>query len=298
MTPFPAPRATAAPVARAGTPAGTAECHIWSLPPLPRPTHWFGLLDTTERTRCSSFAHELDLARFVTGRTLAKTALSLLVGTGPEAIRLHTRCPGCGGPHGKPHAVGAAAGWELSISHSGDVVAVAIARGSPLGLDVERYEVWHGPGLPPEYELVLTDAERAAVEELPPQRRARACLTYWTRKEAVLKATGDGLNTPMTDFTLSAPHEPPALLRWHRPGASGPVPAMADVALGDGYHGAVAVLGAETVLPTVHSGAELPLPARPAVRHRAAGEPVRVVATEPPVPSRTERARAPAGTPH
>ncbi|MGW2835873.1 4'-phosphopantetheinyl transferase family protein [Streptomyces sp. NPDC001286] len=257
MTPFPA--ATVTPVSAAGTgaPRSVAECRIWSLPPLPRPSSWFHLLDSTELSRTSSFAHELDLARFVTGRVLARTALAFLVGTGPQAIRLHTRCPGCGGPHGKPQAVGLAEGWQLSISHSGRLVAVALALDTPLGLDVERHEPWHGPGLPPEYELVLTAAERAEVERLPAARRGRACLTYWVRKEAVLKATGEGLDTPMTDFTLSAPGRPPALLGWHGPRSERPVPAIADLELGDGYHAAVAALGARAVRPTVRSGLEL-----------------------------------------
>ncbi|WP_331743235.1 4'-phosphopantetheinyl transferase superfamily protein (plasmid) [Streptomyces sp. NBC_01136] len=277
------PAAGAASVLTAGAeePQPVAECHIWSLPPLPQPSKWFGLLDSTELVRTSSFAHELDLARFVTGRMLAKTALALAVGTGPEAIRLHTRCPGCGGPHGKPRPVGIAEGWELSISHSGDIVSVAIALGIPLGLDVERFEPWRGPGLPPEYELVLTPAERAAVERLPEGRRVRACLTYWVRKEAVLKATGEGLNTPMTDFTLSGPEEPPALLSWHGPDAARPVPAIADVALDDGHPTAVAALGARCVRATVHRGTEL-LPGRPPARGRPAQAPRIASAQGPP----------------
>ncbi|WP_266388956.1 4'-phosphopantetheinyl transferase superfamily protein [Streptomyces canus] len=257
MTPFPAATATPVSAAATGAPRSVAECRIWSLPPLPRPSSWFHLLDSTELLRTSSFAHELDLARFVTGRVLAKTALARLLGTGPQAIRLRTRCPGCGGPHGKPQAVGLAEGWQLSISHSGRLVAVAVALDTPLGMDVERYEPWHGPGLPPEYELVLTAAERAAVEQLPPEHRARACLTYWVRKEAVLKATGEGLDTPMTDFTLTGPGQRPALLGWHGPRPARPVPAITDVELDEGYHAAVAALDVRSVRPTVHSGTEL-----------------------------------------
>ncbi|MEV8536209.1 4'-phosphopantetheinyl transferase superfamily protein [Streptomyces sp. NPDC051211] len=276
----------------------TAECHIWSLRPLSRPQNWFGLLDSAELTRVSSFAHELDLARFVTGRTLAKTALASLVGTGPEAISFRTRCPGCGGAHGKPQVVGAGAGWELSITHSGDIVAVAIAHRSPLGVDVERFEPWGGPGLPPEYDLVLTPAERAAIERLPEGEQARAGLTYWTRKEAVLKATGEGLNTPMTDFTLSGPDEPPALVGWHGPDAgSRPVPALADLSLGEDYDGAVAVLGARSVRATVHSGPDLIARSRPSPARRTV-EPVRILQTEQSLPGRTAQARSPSGLKH
>jgi 4'-phosphopantetheinyl transferase len=250
---------TAAPVRSGahGARDGTVVCRIWSLAPLRRPMQWFGLLDEAERSRAAAFVHESDLSRFVTGRVLAKTALASLVGSAPEAISLRTRCSDCGGPHGKPQPAGPAEGWELSISHSADVVAVGVARGTPLGLDVERLDPWSGPGLPPEYELVLTPRERAAVEALPESRRARACLAYWTRKEAVLKALGEGLATPMTDFTLSGPTEPPALLDWRQPASGRPVPAIADVSLADGYHAAVAVLGAVSVRATVRSGAAL-----------------------------------------
>ncbi|WP_330299307.1 4'-phosphopantetheinyl transferase family protein [Streptomyces sp. NBC_00503] len=291
MTPISAAGTTSAPTRGADAPQTTAEAHIWSLPPLSQPSSWFGLLDSTELMRLSSFAHELDLARFVTGRMLAKTALASLLGTGPEAVRFRTRCPGCGGPHGKPHVVGAGAGWELSISHSGDVVAVAIALGSPLGLDVEQGEPWSSPGLPPEYELVLTPMERATIEALPQERHADACLTYWTRKEAVLKATGEGLNTPMTDFTLSGPEDPPALLAWH-PDGTRPVPAIADIRLGDDIHGAVAALGVRSVLPTIHSSAEL-LPGRPSVKRRAPSPSIRILSTERPLSGSAGRARSP-----
>ncbi|MEV7613329.1 4'-phosphopantetheinyl transferase superfamily protein [Streptomyces sp. NPDC089799] len=280
----------------ATAPEPRAEAHVWSLRPLERPQSWFGLLDSAELTRVPSFAHELDLARFVTGRTLAKTALARMAGTDPEAVSLRARCPGCGGPHGKPRVVGPAAGWELSITHSGDVVAVALTLGGPLGIDVERWEPWAGPGLPPEYDLVLTPAERAAVDRLPEERRARAGLTYWTRKEAVLKATGEGLNTPMTDFTLSGPDEPPELLHWHGPDAAGrPVPALADLSLDGDYHGAVAVIGAGSVRATVHSGPDLLARTRKPVVPRGRSEPVRVIATEQAPPALAGAARSLSG---
>jgi 4'-phosphopantetheinyl transferase len=258
-----------------------------------RPSAWFGLLDGTELSRCSSFAREADLARFVTGRLLARTALASLAGISPEEVQLRTHCPHCPGPHGKPRVVGAAEGWELSISHSGDVVVAAVALGSPLGVDVELVEPWDGPDLPPEYELVLTDTERAEIELLPEARRARACLTYWTRKEAVLKATGEGLDTPMTDFTLSGPDQPPALLSWHQQDGRRPVPAIADLSLGEHYPAAVAALGVRSVLPSVHDGADLLSVRRTAaVRLRTRTE--RTASTERPRPGRPSRARSPA----
>ncbi|MFE6979197.1 4'-phosphopantetheinyl transferase family protein [Streptomyces sp. NPDC057682] len=245
-----------------------AECHVWLQRPLTRPASWFGLLEPAELSRCSSYVQELDLARFVTGRVLARTALGALLGAPPETVRLRTRCAECGGAHGKPEAVGAAAGWELSISHSGEVVAVAVVRGRAVGVDVEEFpgpsDRARGPapgglaGVPAEFELVLTDEERTVVAALPPRDRARACLTYWTRKEAVLKATGEGLYTAMTDLGVSPPHAPAALLHRHGPGGgTRSLPALADLPMDGAYHGAVAVLGARSVAVRMHSGAEM-----------------------------------------
>ncbi|MET7433309.1 MULTISPECIES: 4'-phosphopantetheinyl transferase family protein [Streptomyces] len=238
--------------------APTVTCDVWLSSRLTSPEQHFGLLDEAERARSAEFLVEQDLALFVTGRVLARAALGSLAGIPAGEVALRTRCPGCGGPHGKPRPAGAVAEWELSISHSGDLVAVAVTRGHPLGVDVERSVPPAEPGIPVEYELVLTPAERAAVEALPVERRAAACLTLWTRKEAVLKATGEGLNTPMDSFTVSPAHRPPAVTVWHddRPGPR-PGIAMADLPRVDGCVGALAVLDAEDVVVRIRSGAEV-----------------------------------------
>ncbi|GAA2708834.1 MULTISPECIES: 4'-phosphopantetheinyl transferase superfamily protein [Streptomyces] len=243
-----------------------AVCHVWGAAPLPEPHRYLPLLDAAERSRFGSYAHEGDRARFVTGRVLAKAALAEQVGAGLDAVRLPVRCPDCGGPHGKPRPDGAAVGWELSVSHSGDRVLVALAHGRPLGLDVEELTA---PGdadeeEPVEASLTLTPAERDALRTLPAAARQHGFLTYWTRKEAVLKATGDGLAVPMTDFTVSSPAEPPALLAWHGPGGSGVRAQLTDLtdrtapelALGEGYLATLAVLGTAPVEVRAHWGAE------------------------------------------
>jgi 4'-phosphopantetheinyl transferase len=215
-----------------------------------------------------------DLAGFVTGRILARTALARLAGISPEEVLLRTACPDCGGPHGKPQIVGAAEGWELSIAHSGGVVAVALALGSPVGIGVQRPRPRGGAGRPPEHELLLTPVERAEMERLSQARRVRAGLAYRARKEAVLKAIGESLHTPLSDFAVSRPDRPPALLGWYPPDGGRPVPAIADVPLADRHQAAVAVLGVRSVLPTVHDGRDLLPGGRPARwRRRPRGRP-------------------------
>ncbi|MEU7584225.1 4'-phosphopantetheinyl transferase superfamily protein [Streptomyces sp. NPDC041068] len=260
--------------------AAHVVCHVWGAAPLPAPHRFLPLLGDAERARFAAYAHEGDRARFVTGRMLAKAALSHELGTDLESVVLRAQCPDCGGPHGKPRPQGAAADWELSISHSEDRVLVAVAQGGPIGLDVEELAApvdLAAPGdadEPAEAALVLTPAEREALRALPPGARRRAFLTYWTRKEAVLKATGHGLAVPMTDFTVSAPDRPAALVEWNGPGGDSVRAVLTDLtdqeqgelALGDAYLATLAVLGTAPVEVRAHSGAERIAAAVPALR--------------------------------
>jgi 4'-phosphopantetheinyl transferase len=85
-------------------------------------------------------------------------------------------------------------GVELSITHSGDLVGVAIAD-VPVGIDVERID----PALDVDVlaRMVLTPDEAQELKEYDGLNKIRAFTTYWTRKEAVVKATGEGLRTDL-----------------------------------------------------------------------------------------------------
>jgi 4'-phosphopantetheinyl transferase len=109
--------------------------------------------------------------------------------------------------HGKPRVPHT--GLGVSISHSGGRVAVACGRGVEVGVDVEA--VSRPPDPAALVHNILTDSEAAHLNALGRTDRSLALLTYWTRKEAVLKATGDGLRVPMTSIAVSAPVEWPRL---------------------------------------------------------------------------------------
>ncbi|WP_242613999.1 4'-phosphopantetheinyl transferase family protein [Actinomadura roseirufa] len=194
------------------------------------------LLDGPERERYARFRRPEDKARFVTGRFLARTALAEATGLAPEAIRFITGCPHCGGPHGKPRLHGH--GVDFSLSHSGDRVVVALAEGVEVGVDVERESDRDVRRLA---EMVLTEPERETLAALPPDGLRRGFVTYWSRKEALLKATGHGLAAPMTGIRVSGPDEPAEVLAWEGEAAVAPV-RLADLRPGPGYAAALAVL--------------------------------------------------------
>ncbi|WP_147339520.1 4'-phosphopantetheinyl transferase family protein [Actinomadura spongiicola] len=213
------------------------------LPVLECAVHWArptdtpdmrALLTDEERDRYDRFLRPADKARFVTGRFLARTALAEATGLDAATIRFTTDCPHCGGTHGKPRVLGS--GVDFSLSHSGDRVVVVLAEGVEVGVDVEQENDRDVDRLA---EAVLAVPERAALAAMDDRRRGFH--RYWTRKEALLKATGHGLAAPMTAIHVSAPGEPAEVVAWDGEAAVSPV-RLADLDPGPGYAAAVAAL--------------------------------------------------------
>lgn len=216
--------------------SSAVDVEVWWTAPDPSDAA-LSLLDEVERGRHDRYIRAEDRARFRTARALAKNLLARRVGVQPGDIRLDSTCE-CGQPHGKPRLVGS--GLELSISHSGDWIVVAVTAGSPVGVDVERSPTGTMAG--GMLEATLSPRELASLRSLSEAGRDEAFLAYWTRKEALLKATGEGLATPMPGITVTGPTERARLLD---PGESTADPGrirMADLGARPGYRACVAVL--------------------------------------------------------
>jgi 4'-phosphopantetheinyl transferase len=212
------------------------DVEVWWTAPDPSDAA-LDLLDEVERGRHDRYLRAEDRARFRTARALAKNLLARRVGVRPEEIRLDSTCK-CGEPHGKPRLAGS--GLELSISHSGDWIVVAVTAGAPVGVDVEQApKDAVADGM---LEATLSPRELSSLRSLSAAGRDEAFLAYWTRKEALLKATGEGLATPMPGITVTGPTERARLLD---PGESTADPGrirMADLGARPGYRACVAVL--------------------------------------------------------
>jgi 4'-phosphopantetheinyl transferase len=228
-----------------GRDLGAPRCEVWQARPSSR---FADALTAAERARHDRLRRDADRDRFATGRALARNALAAELGLDPDAVRLRAQCPTCGGPHGKPSLPGAPADLDFSIAHAGDRVLVAVARGAPVGIDVEQ--VGETGDLAAEQAGVLTRAERDVLGATPADLRAAAFFAYWTRKEAVLKALGTGLLTPMAELQVSAPQQAPRVEAW--PGATDGHAWMQDIDAGPGYAAAVALLTERTVLLSSH----------------------------------------------
>lgn len=212
---------------------------VWWADPKDAAPWMHDLLDDVERHRRDRLSRPPDQARFVVGCALLKRAAAAQLAVDARDVTLVRVCPDCDQPHGKPTVPGS--GLELSLAHSGSRVAVAIARGTPVGVDVEQDQ----RSIDPEtlIDTVLTAREAAALAALPADRHRTGFLTYWTRKEAVLKATGDGLRVPLRHVEVTGPLEPPRVLAFAGR-AEQPI-ALVGLDAGRDHIASLAVLGAE-----------------------------------------------------
>jgi 4'-phosphopantetheinyl transferase len=230
---------------------GEGEAHLWLAWDARPPDGLEEILDADELERAAAYRRAEDRTRFLAGCGLVRVAAARYAGVSPDAVVLDRRCPDCGRPHGKPRLrEPQEPALELSVSHSGALVAVAFAR-SPVGVDVERLDE----------RLTAADVSRVALsagerEELERANGAglRHFLVYWTRKEAVSKAVGLGLRLPPDKVVVSAPEARPELRSWPLEEDPGSV-SLRDLELGPDFVGALAVAGQlERVVVTAQGG--------------------------------------------
>jgi 4'-phosphopantetheinyl transferase len=189
------------------------------------------LLSAPERARRARYRREQDAARFTLAAALARLLVGRRTGVPAARVAIDRTCPRCGEPHGRPRTGG---GLELSLTHSGELVGVALSDRAAVGLDLEPLSAGRDPG-----ELLgqmLAPGEREPVG-------AREFCTVWTRKESVLKATGAGLALAPARVRVTPPDRPPALLAYD--GAEPPAASMHDLAPALGYVAALTVLARE-----------------------------------------------------
>jgi 4'-phosphopantetheinyl transferase len=165
------------------------EVHIWPAQPTEGGIGLAKLartLSADEQQRAAEFRFARDRDRFTRHRGLLRTVLSWYLSLEPAEIRFSY------GRSGKPsldHRVHARP-LHFNLAHAGDVALLAVSR-RRVGVDVELMEPL--PDLAGIAARFLSRRESALIRRLPESRRLSAFFRAWTRKEAILKAAGEGL---------------------------------------------------------------------------------------------------------
>ncbi|HEX6042921.1 MAG TPA: 4'-phosphopantetheinyl transferase superfamily protein [Pyrinomonadaceae bacterium] len=214
------------------------EVHVWRLA-LEQPLGRFiGMLDPDELTRANRFHFEKDRRHFIVARGFLRALLGRYLTSEPKELKFVY------GAYGKP-ALEQEGSLRFNMSHSHGMALYALTEGRDVGVDVEYMRAdFTGDDIARRF---FSPFEVQSLCGLPDQHRVESFFRCWTRKEAYIKATGRGLSQPLDGFDVTlAPGETAALLRTDD--GSHERWSMANVEVGPGYAGAVAVEGPITTI--------------------------------------------------
>jgi 4'-phosphopantetheinyl transferase len=188
----------------------SAEVHVWRAA-LDQVTtsveHLQRSLSADERQRAARFYFPRDRRRFTVARGVLRDILGRYLKLPPSALGFGYSA------YGKPSlAIGADADLlRFNLSHSHEMALFAITWGREIGVDIEYLQ--REIACEEIAERFFSPQERASLRALPAAVKQRAFFNCWTRKEAYIKAHGEGLSLPLDQFDVSlVPGEPAALL--------------------------------------------------------------------------------------
>ena len=193
-------------------------------------------LSQDEKERASRFHFERDRNRFIAGRAILRGLLGQYLGIRPAEVRIQY------GVYGKPTLREMIEGICFNMSHSQNLAVYGFTQNQPLGIDIEAYrEMSDADQIAQRY---FSPKEYQAYLSVLPEQKLETFYRCWTRKEAYMKATGEGFYLPLDQFEVSLkPDDPPALL-WT---ASDPQEhkrwSLLDFKPADSFAGAVVVHG-------------------------------------------------------
>jgi len=162
-------------------------------------------LSVDERARVARFRFTQDRERFIVARALLREILALYLSMAARQLRFGYSA------HGKPFLMYPAhKRLRFNVSHSRNIVLVAIAYEREIGVDIEHINADY------EYEAiaqtVLSTPEKHVLDRFDGEAKRRAFIQFWTRKEAYIKADGRGVTLPLEHIDTSVPADRVAIL--------------------------------------------------------------------------------------
>ncbi len=166
------------------------------------------IISPEEKYRADKFHFEKDKTRFIIRHSILRSVLGRYLLRKPESIQFEYNT------HGKPALKGNLynTGIQFNLSHSNNLALIAIVLNREIGIDIEHINANI------DYENIaiqyFSENEISELRSLPSQQQLIAFYNCWTRKEAYIKALGQGLAIPLSTFDVTlTPNKPAALLK-------------------------------------------------------------------------------------
>ena len=199
---------------------------------------WQELLSSDEITRAAQFHFADDRQRFVASRAWLRTILAALLVAEPSELNFSyskNQKPFLGSAY-------AESGISFNVSHSGGIGLYAFARRREIGVDVEQ--IRRDFDVESIADRFFSASERENLSALPESEKVDAFFRCWTRKEAYIKAIGEGLSLPLSQFDVSLEAlETNALLATRPDSSEAEQWSIREVSGGAGYSAALCVRG-------------------------------------------------------
>lgn len=215
------------------------EIHVWyaDLYRL-ETTHFFSLLSQDEKDKAARFIFEQDRVRYITRRGILRSLLGSYLGIEPDQIRFdysHNNKPALADKY-------AHSAVYFNQSCSERMAVFAFTSGCEIGIDIEY--IRDVPEMEQIFERFFSRRENEVFQILSDNMRKEAFFNCWTRKEAFIKATGDGLSRPLNTFDVSlVPGEPARLLEIEQCSEEANLWFMNDLKVIPGYAASLAMKG-------------------------------------------------------
>ena len=217
------------------------EVHLWRVN-LERvavaESRWMPVLSADEQARAARFHFHIDRQYFTATRAILRRLVAAYLHCQPGELTFIYSAKE------KPALGGSCVdnGLEFNVSHSGTMALLAFTLAHPIGVDVEV--VRNDFDTAAIAARFFSTVEQQQLANLPAEQRHEAFFRCWTRKEAYIKATGDGLSLPLRQFDVSlALHDQNALLATRPDETEAKRWALRDVAVKSGYAAAICVSG-------------------------------------------------------
>jgi 4'-phosphopantetheinyl transferase len=187
----------------------TREAHVWAAT-LAQSTERISLcqemLSPDELDRAGRFHFDRDRKRFITGRGLLRSILGHYLDQAPRQLQFDYSA------QGKPALANRSGDVPLhfNLAHSDNLMLLAVTRSCAVGVDVERLRPLDDADVMAEQ--FFSACESSKLKELPNAKKSAAFFNLWTRKEAWLKATGEGIAESLNQLQVSFLADEPAHL--------------------------------------------------------------------------------------